>query len=262
MSIEPRFEFVTEAALTRRWHGFVLGVARRITWRSVLVAVLAFFALTEVSELSQSFGGAPQQGPPEMWMSFAVIAACCFVSLFLGVLAAEEAVERGAPRVPSFMVGVTAGAAVGAIVQYLIRLPFGLRTMVSNQEFLVRITQPMLVFFDFLLLGAAAALVYANMRTARQAAARRRDAEITRLETRRRTLESRLQAMQARVEPQFLFNTLAQVKQLYESDEDREAPRASLQAIDSSTPAQETTNQPQPMTRHWCSQKTSPIDSQ
>jgi LytS/YehU family sensor histidine kinase len=34
----------------------------------------------------------------------------------------------------------------------------------------------------------------------------------------RRTLESRLQALQARVEPQFLFNTLEQVRALYESD--------------------------------------------
>ena len=31
-------------------------------------------------------------------------------------------------------------------------------------------------------------------------------------------LESQLQAMQARVEPQFLFNTLAQVKRLYALD--------------------------------------------
>lgn len=36
----------------------------------------------------------------------------------------------------------------------------------------------------------------------------------------RRTFESRLQAMQARVEPQFLFDTLAHVESLYESDAD------------------------------------------
>jgi sensor histidine kinase YesM len=47
---------------------------------------------------------------------------------------------------------------------------------------------------------------------------RHREAEMARATSRRRTLESRLQAMQARVEPQFLFNTLAQVKQHYDSD--------------------------------------------
>ena len=40
-------------------------------------------------------------------------------------------------------------------------------------------------------------------------------AEIERAHTAKRTLESRLQAMQARVEPQFLFNTLTQVRELY-----------------------------------------------
>jgi sensor histidine kinase YesM len=50
------------------------------------------------------------------------------------------------------------------------------------------------------------------------AADRMRAAELARTLSRRRTLESRLQAMQARVEPQFLFNTLAQVRELYERD--------------------------------------------
>jgi LytS/YehU family sensor histidine kinase len=113
---------------------------------------------------------------------------------------------------------VVVGAAVAAVLQYLIRLPLGLRTMVSIEELRIRITQPALVFADFTILGGLATFVYVNLRTARLAMARRRSAEISRLETRRRTLESQLQAMQARVEPQFLFNTLAQVRQLYDSD--------------------------------------------
>jgi LytS/YehU family sensor histidine kinase len=43
-------------------------------------------------------------------------------------------------------------------------------------------------------------------------------AQVRRADAQRRTLESRLQALQARIEPQFLFNTLAQVRALYESD--------------------------------------------
>src|SRR5206468_7152836 len=50
------------------------------------------------------------------------------------------------------------------------------------------------------------------------ATARLNAAQVQRAETQRRTLESRLQVLQARVEPQFLFNTLAQVRELYESD--------------------------------------------
>src|SRR5574337_628434 len=55
-------------------------------------------------------------------------------------------------------------------------------------------------------------------REARSAADRMRAAAVARAHARRRTLESRLQAMQARVEPQFLFNTLAQVRELYERE--------------------------------------------
>jgi LytS/YehU family sensor histidine kinase len=65
-------------------------------------------------------------------------------------------------------------------------------------------------------LAIGGVLVYLNLRKARFADERRREAELARAHARRRTLESQLQAMQARVEPQFLFNTLAQVKQLYD----------------------------------------------
>jgi LytS/YehU family sensor histidine kinase len=90
--------------------------------------------------------------------------------------------------------------------------------MTSQEEFLVRITQPLKVFLDALMFGSLASFVYVNVSTSRQAAARMRSAEIARGETSRRTFESQLQAMQARVEPQFLFNTLAQVKQLFDTD--------------------------------------------
>jgi sensor histidine kinase YesM len=61
-------------------------------------------------------------------------------------------------------------------------------------------------------------VIYVNRRTARLAARRLYNAELARATSRRRTLESRLQAMQARVEPQFLFNTRAQVRELYVRD--------------------------------------------
>ncbi len=41
-------------------------------------------------------------------------------------------------------------------------------------------------------------------------------AELERIAAEKRSIESDLQAMQARVEPQFLFNTLAQVRDLYD----------------------------------------------
>src|SRR5262249_41165738 len=51
-----------------------------------------------------------------------------------------------------------------------------------------------------------------------RAAAQMNGAQVQRADAQRQTLESRLQALQARVEPRFLLNTLAQVHALYESD--------------------------------------------
>jgi sensor histidine kinase YesM len=76
-------------------------------------------------------------------------------------------------------------------------------------------------FFEWLLLAGAAVFVYLDRRRTRAARAKRHVAEVDRARSAKRALESRLQAMQARVEPQFLFNTLAQVHDLYRTDPGR-----------------------------------------
>jgi len=71
------------------------------------------------------------------------------------------------------------------------------------------------VFYQWLLLAGAATFAYLDWRRTRAARARTHAAQVDRARSARRALESRLQAMQARVEPQFLFNTLSQVRELY-----------------------------------------------
>ena len=77
---------------------------------------------------------------------------------------------------------------------------------------------PLHDFFEWLILAGAATFVYTDRRRARLARERTHAAELKRARTAKRTLESRLQAMQARVEPTFLFNTLSQVRDLYRAD--------------------------------------------
>jgi LytS/YehU family sensor histidine kinase len=60
--------------------------------------------------------------------------------------------------------------------------------------------------------------VILDRRRARQALDRMHGAELERIAAERRSVESDLQAMQARGEPKFLFNTLAQVYDLYRVD--------------------------------------------
>jgi LytS/YehU family sensor histidine kinase len=71
---------------------------------------------------------------------------------------------------------------------------------------------------DLVLIGGAAVWVVLDRRRATRARERMQRAELDRIEAERRSVESDLQALQARVEPQFLFNTLAQVHDLYRND--------------------------------------------
>jgi LytS/YehU family sensor histidine kinase len=71
---------------------------------------------------------------------------------------------------------------------------------------------------QWLPVGGALVFLHAHRRAARRTARLLHAAELDRIRHSRVALESRLQAMQARIEPQFLFNTLAQVAQLYRTD--------------------------------------------
>lgn len=78
--------------------------------------------------------------------------------------------------------------------------------------------RPIFALTNWLLIGSAAVFVYAGRRAALRTGVRLRAAELDRIRRSKLALESRLQAMQARVEPQFLFNTLFQIERLYEFD--------------------------------------------
>jgi hypothetical protein len=220
MSGPMRFEIVPQTGHAAGWGDFLRAAARRLTWKAAAIAGLSLWLLNEIRSIGALFNAPlPVVAEPKgfTW-SVIVIFGCQGAFTLIAVLIADEAVERGARRGRAYLTAVVGGGLVAAIAQYLIRWLFDWRVYTTADEFLVRITQPVYLFFDQIILCALATFVYVSLRTARQAATRRQVAEIARLEARRRTLESKLQAMQARVEPQFLFNTLALVRQLYEID--------------------------------------------
>jgi hypothetical protein len=77
---------------------------------------------------------------------------------------------------------------------------------------------PIYELTSWLLIGGSAVFLYADRRAAYKTEAHLHAAELDRIRRSKLALESRLQAMQARVEPQFLFNTLGQVERLYERE--------------------------------------------
>lgn len=153
----------------------------------------------------------------ETWMCVVVIDTCFVACILLAIILADEAVARGAHRPSAYGCAVVAGAAAGSWMQWWTIARLGW-TAIPGLSPDMQAVQPLRLFLYALIYGTFGCFVYVNQRTARLAAQRTRAAELERAHSRRRTLESRLQAMQARVEPQFLFNTLGHVCELYERD--------------------------------------------
>ncbi|MDQ2917871.1 MAG: histidine kinase [Pseudomonadota bacterium] len=146
--------------------------------------------------------------------------------LLAAIVVADRAVDQGARRrfcyVAAALAGCTAGILFGESFSW------AWRTFVLPDQWPAwrpYLRGPGSLYFfptyaltSWLLLGGPAVFFYADRRAALRTGAHLRAAELDRIRRSRLALESRLQAMQARVEPQFLFNTLAQVEHLYEQD--------------------------------------------
>ena len=200
----------------------------RLTWRTVLAA---WCGITRVEVIAAFlFGSAyllysnivylrpslldPVPTMIDLPISFVVRQICAF-TLMLCIVVADYVTGRDTHRRAAYALAVVASAAVVAPVESLVLLAtwpeIAEMRIVSVSFFGLNLEK----FAEWLILGGAATFVYTDRRRALAARARMHAAELERTHAAKRTIESRLQAMQARVEPQFLFNTLAQVHDLY-----------------------------------------------
>ena len=146
--------------------------------------------------------------------------------LLIAVVVATRAVDEGYRPRNAYVLAALVGCAVGVIAfqifdhvwSDLVLTGPAPATRPWLQGNAKRWFRPIFELTNWLLIGSAAAFVYAGRRAALRAQARLRAAELDRIRRSKLALESRLQAMQARVEPRFLFNTLLQIERLYQSD--------------------------------------------
>jgi signal transduction histidine kinase len=131
-----------------------------------------------------------------------LIALC----LLLGILAAHRAIEAGAPRARAYTYATVGGVAAGVVGEQALRALLHLNFALVDAIWRT---------CEWLLVGGFATYFHAHRRESLATLARLRAAELNRLARSREMLEARLTVMQARVEPRFLFNTLAQVRHLY-----------------------------------------------
>ncbi len=223
----PAFTFQLDESPLRSTFSldFVAASLRRMTWRNVGLSLAIGFALMIFHPLARNFNPSPWQADgmkllPRMLLPNAIgITIQCVVAL-LCILAANEAVQRGHSPLRAYATGALAGGTVGALpnmlLSFLFEVPVGILVFGGNERL-----QPVADAATVTLNVAFIALIYRRWATMRAAQRQRHEAELARAETRRRTLESSLQAMQAHVEPEFLFSTLDRILRRFETRPDR-----------------------------------------
>ena len=221
----------TRPHLGLRFRWSVPRALARLTWRAlgvVLVIAVAFegWVLVEMADIY------PSMSRTQSYLSGTIVTFAMAFSIMLCTLIADEMVALGSGQIPAYAVAVIAGSAIGTIVQWqahrwLLVVPVVIDAPSSNPLYDfsgnmsrpdILATQPAAMFFEFLIWGSIVVFIYVKRRNALLADKRMDAARAQRAGAQRRTLESRLQALQARVEPLFLFNTLAEVRDLYDVD--------------------------------------------
>ncbi len=198
---------------------------RGLTWQRIAYTVLvaAGFALwTAVGQaLLQLFGpGGRWVGLGELFLNdnggWLMLFKRYLPPVFLQMLAltiADNVPASGIRRWSILVLALVVGTLAGVVCYVLLNDPNALQ--MPLREFVVDWTHPTV---SYLMHGAMIAVVFFSWRRDSRVAAALHQAELTRVDLQRKTLESELQTMQAQVEPQFLFDTLERIENLYESD--------------------------------------------
>jgi hypothetical protein len=127
-------------------------------------------------------------------------------------LTVSEVLTQGRPRVvivSAAVLALIAGSSVGAaLLAWYYDLGWealGSRLFVSDA-------------FYWILIGGGVAVIYGMQQSAASAATALHRAQIDQMGLAKQMMEARLQVMRAQIEPHFLFNTLANVKRLCQTD--------------------------------------------
>jgi sensor histidine kinase YesM len=190
---------------------------RAVTWKHVLLTFLLSLVWSGI-ELIGNFH-LPQIPWTPMLNGFLSMELNGFAVMF-AVLVADQGSPPPLRRWWPYIVAVVLGVAVATplfwfISQRLFTIPSAPQLAGIAEGF------DSIVFrhaTSRLVICGLTTYVYVSHRFAAQSLAALRTVQLERAAGERRVLESRLSAMQARVEPQFVLDTLAQVERLYDVD--------------------------------------------
>jgi hypothetical protein len=183
-------------------------------WRGGLLALSIVFVLS--TQLLFQFGLYEIWSLPDIlrgWLDHFVdqliVGGCIFASIALGVLVpAKSSIARHLSLFAAILLGALAGEAI-----VMVRLPPSAGGSVA-----------VLLFANaarWLVVAGLAYLLFVFQRQAAEAAAQIHESELRRIQLDRQLTEAQLQSLRAQIEPHFLFNTLANVQQLYRTEPER-----------------------------------------
>jgi hypothetical protein len=201
----------------RRWVSAWRGIAReQCAGAALLGVVVATPALFQLAVVPAAVG----------WQTFARLLLNAEISAFVLLLAlvvADQAADRGSRRLAVYGVAVVI-AAIGGALMSLLQAHF-IWDAIAVPDVVLRMKQrvnPWVIYtvyvyqaIEWTLVGGLAAYVYVDRREARRMVARLHEAALRHSVQAKTMYESELQTLQARVEPGFLFDTLARVRDLY-----------------------------------------------
>ncbi|MBK6863644.1 MAG: histidine kinase [Ideonella sp.] len=185
--------------------------ARRIDWRVLGAAGLVATVLHAWGMIERGAFGGVESLPRELARAGLHLAMVgCVVG---ATLAADRATDRGTSPLLAYGSALLLGSAMAAGLQFAVHRwttwPGDLGLAAQESLDPARLAK---VFLDFLLWGATFVWVYAALREKWRAAARMQVLQVAHAEIRRRAMQTQLQALQARVEPKFLFDALREVR--------------------------------------------------
>jgi sensor histidine kinase YesM len=198
-----------------RAHGWSARTFRGFTWKRFAV----FCAIVGIAALGHAVGTYLAPGKTLSDGVQAFVHQCAHLFIFFGtvwgtvVAVGNWAPARTGPRVLTLAGAVAAGLVIGNLLT--VQLMATLMPMDKDAPTLLKEISGVVLWSHVI---AAGVLGYYFLTREEEAAARLHREEMQRIELDRELAEARMQVMQAQVEPHFLFNTLANVRRLFQTD--------------------------------------------
>ena len=196
---------------------FVGDMIRSFTWQKLLLVQILALALEAIAVLSFVL---PFQPPGSFPWSRAVIEETMAFGIVLAVLAADQAVARGARPFRAYALAIVVASLSTSVVQFEVRHWLGMYTNGDQPGRAMAYRRMQMVYAgsDTLTYGALFALIYLDYRRRERLQRRVREAELDRARKDQRLAESRLAALRSEVDAEELMAALADVRRLFEQD--------------------------------------------